>query len=73
MPSGPLSKQLAETLLGESLDPWLTLRRERGDSWQTIAQELRDVTAGRASFSAVTVRSWSDEPVVSKAGAEVAS
>lgn len=66
MPSGPISKQLAETLLGEPIDPWLAERRERNDSWQTIAIELRDVTGGKASFSGVTVRSWSSEPAKTK-------
>lgn len=62
-------QQLAEEVLGQPIKPWIAERRLAGATWQAIAGELRAVTDGKVDFSHVTVRSWSDEPVVPK-GAE---
>lgn len=49
---------LAETLLAEPLDAWVTSRRDQGLSWRAIATELKFCTDGKVAVNRETLRGW---------------
>lgn len=57
----PPQKQLAESALGEPIEPWIDARRRDGDSWRTIALALYVATDGRVSLTSEAVRRWNPE------------
>lgn len=58
VPPAPLSKRLAESLLGEPIDAWLEAQVEAKQSLRAIARNLFEATDGAADFSPETIRNW---------------
>jgi hypothetical protein len=58
------ARRLAEHLLAQPLEAWVEPRRERGDSWRRIADELTEVTNGRVEIVGETLRGWFVRPAL---------
>lgn len=52
------TRTVADLLLEEGIDQFITARRATGRSWRLIAQDLRDATGGRVNVTHETVRHW---------------
>ena len=46
-------------LLGEPVNEWITAKRSAGQSWRTIARDLRDTTGIDVAHE--TLRNWLDK------------
>lgn len=69
MPNASPTQSLAETILGEPLEAWLTVRSEAGSSLRTIATELRRATGDKVDVTAETIRKWLKDFAEAKASA----
>lgn len=54
-------QQLADLLLGQSLDEFVTSRRGQDRSWRLIARDLYERTNGQVDVTHETLRSWYGE------------
>ena len=50
------TQKLANHLLNGNLDAFVLERRERGDSWRRISNDLRDITGVDVTYE--TLRAW---------------
>lgn len=57
MPRSPL-RLLADNLLSEGVDTFVSTRRAAGKSWRAVALDLRDTTKGQIDVAPETVRGW---------------
>lgn len=58
MISGTPRQRLAERHLDRPLGEWVSDRRDRGESWATIAEALADATDGDVEISREAIRLW---------------
>lgn len=56
---------MAELALGEPIEPWVLRRRDNGQSWQQIVDEISDETQGLVRINRETLRMWFRESVAS--------
>jgi hypothetical protein len=52
------AQKLARHLLGVPLEDWVGERRAQGESWRTIADELKMTTGGTVDVNRETLRLW---------------
>ena len=52
------TQRLAEILLGQSLEKWITERRAAGLSYDRMAVDLHDRTGGQVSVTGEAIRQW---------------
>lgn len=61
MSSKSATHRLAELVMeqrGEELRAWLVQQRDRGDSFERLAADLRHLTEGEVDVTSNTVRAW---------------
>lgn len=57
------AKQLADLILGEHVEQWMTKRANDGRSLRGIAEDLKQATEGKVDITHSTVSLWlSEEP-----------
>jgi len=52
------TRKLAEILLSEPLDEFVSSRRESGKSWRVIARDLWTETDGQIDVTSMTLQNW---------------
>lgn len=57
------TQKLADRILGEPVESWITDRRGTGASWRRIALQLRDETSGEIDVTPSTLLSWAPDAV----------
>lgn len=52
------SQRLLDRQLPDGLDAFVSKRRKDGDSWESIAQDIRDATSRADAVATNTLRRW---------------
>ena len=58
---GSPTRQLAELILNQPIQEWITARRAEGLSWRSLERELYRETDGRVNTTYETIRKWANE------------
>jgi hypothetical protein len=63
MRSGTPTQQLAELILGASLEDFIRGRRNAGIAWRFIARDLYEATDHKVDVTYETLRAWYPDPI----------
>ena len=55
-------QHLADTILGQPVEQWITDRREAGVTWRAISRDLEDASDGKLRVTEKTIRLWLSDP-----------
>ena len=63
------TQRLADLLLDEPVEVFVSRKRSEGRSWRLIARDLFTLTNGQVDVTTQTLRMWSDAAVARESGA----